>query len=65
MEKVRDYLDGGVPLLWVFDSDARTVAVFRPGQLVRFVDADGALDGEDVLPGFRLALADVFGPAAP
>jgi Uma2 family endonuclease len=62
--KVQDYMDGGVPLLWVFDPDARTVAIFRPGQRVRFVDADGVLDGEDVLPGFRLALADVFEPAA-
>jgi hypothetical protein len=27
---------------------------------VRFIGADGELDGEDVLPGFRCALADLF-----
>ena len=58
--KVRDYLDAGTPLTWYFDPESRTVAVFRPGQPVRFLDADDVLDGEDVLPGFRLPLSDIF-----
>jgi Uma2 family endonuclease len=58
--KIRDYLDAGAPLVWALDPKARITAVFRPGAPVRFVDADGGLDGEDVLPGFTLLLRDVL-----
>ena len=60
MGKVRDYLEAGTLLLWVLDPRSQTAAVFRPGQPVRFLDIDDALDGEDVLPGFTLPLRDVF-----
>jgi hypothetical protein len=29
---------------------------------VTLIDADGVIDGEDVLPGFTLRLRDVFPP---
>ena len=61
MLKVRDYLDAGTPLVWVLDPKSKVTAVFRSGQPVRFLDEDGVLDGEDVLPGFSLPLRDVFG----
>lgn len=60
MLKVRDYLDAGTPLTWVFDPKSRLTAVFRPGQAVRFLDEDDVLDGEDVLPGFTLPLRDLY-----
>jgi Uma2 family endonuclease len=59
--KVRDYLEAGTPLVWAIDAQSRVTAVFRPGQPVRFLDEDGVLDGEDVLPGFSLSLREVFG----
>jgi Uma2 family endonuclease len=62
MLKVRDYLEAGVRLIWVLDAQSQVTAVFRPGAPVRFLDVDDALDGEDVLPGFRLPLGDVFSP---
>jgi hypothetical protein len=31
-----------------------------PGKKVEIVGIDGVLDGGDVLPGFKLALKDVF-----
>lgn len=58
--KIRDYLEAGTPLTWYFDPESRTVAVFRPEQPVRFLDENDVLDGEDVLPGFRLPLNEVF-----
>lgn len=58
--KIRDYLDAGTPLLWVLDARSRTTAVFRPGQAVQFLDETDTLDGEDVLPGFRLPIADLY-----
>lgn len=58
--KVREYLDAGTPLVWVIDPEARSAAVFRPGERVRFLDENGALDGEDLLPGFLLPLGELF-----
>lgn len=60
MLKVRDYLDADTPLVWVLDPRSQLTAVFRPGAPVRFIDIDGVLDGEDVLPGFSLPLRDVL-----
>jgi Uma2 family endonuclease len=62
MLKIRDYLEAGVPLIWVLDAQSRVTAVFRPVAPVRFLDLDDTLDGEDVLPGFRLPLRDVMSP---
>jgi Uma2 family endonuclease len=55
------WLDAGVRLVWVVDPQARLAAVHHPGGLVTVLREDGVLDGEDVLPGFRLPLATVFG----
>lgn len=60
MLKVREYLDAGVRLISVIDPEARTATVFRPGQRERVIDEDGVLDGEDVLPGFTIALSNVL-----
>lgn len=60
VEKAEEYLAAGVVLVWVFDPDARAVGVFRPGQPARILRGDAVLDGEDVLPGFTLPLAEVW-----
>ena len=60
-DKLREYLAGGTRLAWVVDPDTRTVAVYhRPGEPTRTLALNDALDGEDVLPGFSLAVADLF-----
>jgi len=56
------WVDAGVLLVWVVDPGSRTVTVHRPGGVTRLVRGEGAdLDGEDVLPNFRLALDELFG----
>jgi Uma2 family endonuclease len=59
--KVAEYLSVGVRLLWVVDVETASGVVYRPGAPPRTVRAPGALDGEDVLPGFSCPLADLFG----
>jgi len=59
LDKVGDYLQAGVPLVWVIDPKRRTAAVYRSLTDVRTLGPDDALDGEDVVPGFRCALAEV------
>ena len=59
-ERVQDYLSAGTRLVWAIDPEARAAAVFRPTGAPTFLTEDGTLAGEDVLPGFTLALRDVL-----
>jgi hypothetical protein len=49
----------GVRLIWVIDPRHLRAVVYRSLSDVRGLGADGQLDGEDVLPGFRCALSDI------
>jgi Uma2 family endonuclease len=59
--KVREYLAGGVRLVWLVDPRERRVTVRYPDRPPRTLATDGVLDGEDVVPGFSLPLEDLFG----
>ncbi|MFN0095702.1 MAG: Uma2 family endonuclease [Dehalococcoidia bacterium] len=58
--KVKLYLEAGVRLVWVIYADIRSVHVYRQDGTGAVVGPAGALDGEDVLPGFRLPMAELF-----
>lgn len=58
--KVQEYLDAGTRLVWVVDPESRTATAFHPDGRSSFLSEDDALDGEDVLPGFRLPLSEVW-----
>lgn len=60
LEKVAHWLKAGVRLVWVVDSEKRTARVYRPDGSETLLGLDDALDGEDILPGFRCALADLW-----
>ena len=59
-EKMADYFASGARLAWVFDTPRRTVLVYRGTDNARSLRVTDTLDGEDVLPGFRLPLAELF-----
>ena len=59
-QKVRDYLEAGTRLVWLVAPQAKTVTVYRPDGSARLLRDHEALDGEDVLPGLTIPLADVF-----
>jgi Uma2 family endonuclease len=58
--KVKKYLDAGTRLVWLVYLSAALVHVYRAIDDIHVVRADGVLDGEDVLPGFKLPMADIF-----
>lgn len=60
IDKVHDYLDAGARLVWVLDPEKRRAYIFASGRMPAVVEAAGVLDGEDVLPGFRLPLSDLW-----
>jgi Uma2 family endonuclease len=57
--KVANYLAAGT-LVWLVRPETKIVEVYAPRQPVKKVAVDGFLDGGDVLPGFRLAVRDIF-----
>ena len=59
-KKLELYRRAGVPLVWWVDPARRTVAVYRDGQLAAELGEGDELDGGDVLPGLRLAVAEIF-----
>jgi Uma2 family endonuclease len=51
----------GCRLGWLIHPYKKTVTVFRPDQEPQTLGLDGTLNGADVLPGFELPLAELFG----
>ena len=61
--KMADYFDAGCRVVWMVDPAERTVTVHRPhADPVRLTE-DDTLTDEEVLPGFALAVREIF-PAA-
>jgi Uma2 family endonuclease len=58
--KVAMYQEAGVPLIWVVDPRAETVTVLALGQEPLIMKATDTLDGGEVLPDFRIAIAEIF-----
>lgn len=59
-KKVREYLDAGVPLVWVAYPQVPAVAVRRAGVPMHLLLSDDELSGEDVLSGFACRVGDLF-----
>ena len=59
LAKVADWLSAGTRLVWVVDPARRSARVYRGDGTESFADRDGALDGEDVLPGFACRVSEV------
>ena len=55
-----ELFENGTRLVWVIHPDEQYVLVYHspsPDRLLRLADS---LDGEDVVPGFSLAIAELF-----
>jgi Uma2 family endonuclease len=59
---VLEYRAAGTRLVWVVEPRDRLVTTYSSRTDVRVQKGEDTLDGFDVLPGFRLRVADVFAP---
>jgi Uma2 family endonuclease len=59
-EKVDDYLNGGCRMVWVVNPRRRTVTIYRPNSAPAIVGDTQELEGQDVLPGFRCRVSEIF-----
>ncbi|NJL40318.1 MAG: Uma2 family endonuclease [Leptolyngbyaceae cyanobacterium SM1_4_3] len=55
-DKMQEYLEGGVRLGWLFNPQDQQVEIYRLGQAKAVCTLPTQLSGEDVLPGFILAV---------
>lgn len=60
-QKVRMWLDAGVQLVWVLYPQTRTIFAHTPNAPVSMLKSGGVLAGGDVLPGFSVAVDEIFG----
>jgi Uma2 family endonuclease len=61
-EKVQEYLEAGVPLVWVVSPETRSVLAYRADGSSSRLREQEELRGEDVLPGFRCQVSEIFLP---
>lgn len=59
-DKVLEYLAAGVELVWIVDPYFHTVTVHRPHMRPEMFNVDDTLTGGDAMPGFSVAVADLF-----
>ncbi len=60
-EKALAWLEAGGRMVLVVDPLQRTVTVYRSLDDIRVLTEDATVDGGDVVPGWRLPVADLFG----
>ena len=58
--KMQDWLDAGVPLAWLIDTDRRTVYVYRRSEPFETYHDIESLAAPDPLPGFTLHLTAIW-----
>jgi Uma2 family endonuclease len=58
--KMAEYRDCGVRLGWLIDPQEKRVQIYRVGRPTEYLSHPEQLSGEEVLPGFVLALAEIW-----
>jgi Uma2 family endonuclease len=63
VRKRSEYFDAGVGSFWIVDPEARSIAVYdhRDAETPRLFQESDVIEMTEILPGFRLSLAELFG----
>jgi Uma2 family endonuclease len=59
-ERLKDFFSNGTRLAWIINPDDESAEVCHSPTERRLVGPGGVLDGESVVPGFQLNLAELF-----
>ena len=59
--KVAQWLEGGARMVWVVSPRLHTVTVYRSLTDIVTLTENDTLDGADVVPGFQMNIAEIFG----
>ena len=58
--KIVEYFDSGSKLVWVIHPDEESVLVYHKPQPDKLLQRSDTLDGETVIPGFTVPVAELF-----
>jgi Uma2 family endonuclease len=61
-QRLKDFFESGTRIAWVIDAEAQRAEVCHGLTQRSLVGSGGFLEGEDLLPGFRYPLAELFKP---
>ncbi|MBW4483807.1 MAG: Uma2 family endonuclease [Tildeniella torsiva UHER 1998/13D] len=59
--KMSEYRDCGVRLGWLIDPQEKRVEIYRLGRPTEYLSQPEQLSGEEVMPGFVLVMAEIWG----
>jgi Uma2 family endonuclease len=59
-EKVDEWLGAGAEAVWVLNPRQKSVRIHRADRTVQILSATDVLDGEQLVPGFRIAVSEIF-----
>ena len=59
-EKIEEYLSAGTKLVWIVYPKQKIVQVHRQSNVIRVLREADELNGEDVLPNFKVRLNEIF-----
>ena len=60
LAKVQDWLAAGCRAVWVVDPTSQTISVYRGSHETTLLTVDDELTDDEILPGFRLPVIEVF-----
>ena len=58
--KVERWLQAGTLAVWVVYPETRTVALHRPGLTATLLTEQDEVSGDDIVPGFRFPVSEIF-----
>jgi Uma2 family endonuclease len=59
-KKVAQWLEHGAQQVWIVNPKEETVTIYRSGEEAVTFRSENMLEADDLLPGFRVAVADIF-----
>jgi Uma2 family endonuclease len=59
-KKMIEYLENGLKLGWLIDTETKTIEIYQPNKSVIILQNPPTISGENILPNFVLDLTDIF-----
>ena len=59
-KKVGQWLQLGARVVWIVNPETKSVTVYRPDGSVNVLSESEELTGDDVVPGFKISVSEIF-----
>lgn len=59
-DKIEEYIAAGTKLIWIVYPKQKMVHVYRRGNVIQILRESDELEGEDILPNFKVKLTEIF-----